>query len=206
VLQLWSGRWLEAGEHAVPEAEDALDRLVGAETYGRRAGSAIGTPGGPEAGRYEMHVVSSGNVSYHWDGVIGNTGPLNGPGALKGLNPPLKLAIAGDRAVWCIGYNERQPGCFTFNLSTPQNSAPVSLASFERVFGDLATDGELVYLPNEGNTPESNNYYHLPETFVVAYNLSRRSIVDSSQFCMHNFTAPGATTEVCMLLRPSHRS
>lgn len=31
----------------------------------------------------------------------------------------------------------------------------------------------MAYLANSGNTPESNNYYHLPETFVVAFDLSK---------------------------------
>ena len=86
----------------------------------------------------------------------GNTGPLNGPGALKVLNPPLKIQIVGDTAVWGLGYNERQPSIFSFKLDKPQVSAPVSLDAFDRLYSDFATDGELVYIPNSG-FPTSNS-------------------------------------------------
>ena len=50
----------------------------------------------------DVKLVSSGGgggggVSYDWQGVVGNTGPLNGPGALTGLNPPLKNQIAREK-------------------------------------------------------------------------------------------------------------
>jgi hypothetical protein len=73
----------------------------------------------------------------------------------------------GQQAYWCLGYNERQPSCFTFNLTNPQVSSPVSLAAFDRLYQDFATDGELFYLPNVG-FPTSTSYYHMNETFVVA--------------------------------------
>jgi hypothetical protein len=124
---------------------------------------------------FEFVVVSSAGVDWEWEGVVGNTGPVNGPGALRGLNPPSHIAVVGGTALWCLGYNERQPGCFVFNLSNPQVSVPVSSPNFERLYGFLAFDGNTAYLANTANTPEASNYYHLPETFVVGIDLNRRS-------------------------------
>ena len=78
------GRRLATGSHSVDLDDDVL------------AGAA--------AGELELRLVSSGGggVTYDWQGVLGNTGPLNGPGALKGLNPPLKIQVVGDRAVWGV--------------------------------------------------------------------------------------------------------
>ena len=187
VQQLFSGRRFTAGAHAVSTTLPASEVAPGRQL--------------------EMRVVATPHdtIKYVWEGVLGNTGPLTGPGALKGLNPPAKIQVVGDQAVWCLGYNERQPGCFVFNTSNPQISAPVSPANFERVFHDVAFDGTIAYLPNSGNTPESNNYYHLPELFVVAFDLTKTAAKFSpkapynltQQFCMHAFSAPGAQTEVC---------
>ena len=46
------------------------------------------------------------------------------------------------------------------------------------------------YLANTG-FPTSNSYYHMNETFVVAYNLSAHSEHEPSLLCMHNFTDKG---------------
>jgi hypothetical protein len=185
VSQLFSGLRLSAGKHAINATLPTI--LTGRQL--------------------ELRVVSAphAKVDYVWEGVLGNTGPLTGPGALKGLNPPAKIQVVGDLAVWCLGYNERQPGCFVFNTSSPQISSPVSPANFERNFHDLTFDGTIAYLPNSGGPPESDNYYHLPETFVVAFDLTKTAAKYSprepynltQQFCMHNFTASGAQTEVC---------
>lgn len=177
VQHLFSGKSLPAGEHTI-DVGSSLDSEAGAE------------------GGLEVRAVSNPGAVYEWQGVVGNTGPLNGPGALKGLNPPFKIQVVGDRAVWGVGYNERQPAVFSFNLSSPQISSPVSLNAFDRLFTDFATDGRLVYLANVG-FPTSNNYYHLNETFVVAYDLNKHSTVMPSLLCMHNFTDPGATTVIC---------
>ena len=141
VQHVFSGKAMAAGRHTV-ELDERVVEQAG-------AGEAL-----------ELRVVSSSGVKYEWQGVIGNTGPLNGPGALKGLNPPLKIQIVGDRAVWGLGYNERQPSVFSFNLSNPQVCAPVTLDAFDRLYTDFATDGELVYVPNVG-FPSSNSYYHM---------------------------------------------
>ena len=55
--------------------------------------------------KLELRVASAphSKVKYVWEGVIGNTGPLTGPGAMKGLNPPSKIQVVGDQAVWCLG-------------------------------------------------------------------------------------------------------
>ena len=64
VRHVFSGRVLAAGVHTVELDEGAVARAAGDEPL-------------------ELRVVSSSGVAYDWQGVIGNTGPLNGPGALK---------------------------------------------------------------------------------------------------------------------------
>ena len=124
ISQLFSGSRFSAGKHVV---NATLPSDV------------------PPERQLELRVVSAphAKVAYVWEGVLGNTGPLTGPGALKGLNPPAKIQVVGDQAIWCVGYNERQPGCFVFNTSSPQISKPVSPANFERNFHDLAFDGTI---------------------------------------------------------------
>ena len=62
-----------------------------------------GNDGSLNGSGLELFVVNNKNVSYDWQGVIGNTGPLNGPGGLKGLSPPIKIQIVGNQAVWGVG-------------------------------------------------------------------------------------------------------
>ena len=152
IQHVFSGKALAEGRHTVELDEGAIERAGPGETL-------------------ELRVVSSSGIQYEWEGVIGNTGPLNGPGALKGLNPPLKIQIVGDRAVWGLGYNERQPSVFSFNLSQPQISTPVTLDAFDRLYTDFATDGKLVYVPNVG-FPTSNSYYHMVRETVPPPRLS----------------------------------
>ena len=71
IQHVFSGKALSAGSHTVE-----LDPLA-----------LVGAGGSSSADPLELRVVSS-SIKYDWEGVIGNTGPLNGPGALKGLNPP----------------------------------------------------------------------------------------------------------------------
>ena len=115
VQQLISGQWMASGNHSITLPLGTKNILQSAPPPHR------------------LVVINNAGVSYKWEGVLGNTGPLNGPGALKGLNPPAKIVVVGEQAMWCLGYNERQPGCFVFNLTNPQVSEPVTSPNFERV-------------------------------------------------------------------------
>ena len=53
------------------------------------------------------------------------------------------------------------------------------------------------YLANTG-FPTSNSYYHMNETFVVAYNLSAHSEREPSLLCMHNFTDKGTAFDIIL--------
>ena len=51
--------------------------------------------------------VQHSNVSYTWEGVIGNTGPATGPNTLvSGGEGPVSLAINGNVGFVAVGYNE----------------------------------------------------------------------------------------------------
>ena len=66
---------------------------------------------GHAAGLAGLEVrVQHANVSYTWEGVIGNTGPATGPNTLvSGGDGPVSLAINGNIGVVAVGYNEVQP-------------------------------------------------------------------------------------------------
>jgi hypothetical protein len=155
VRQLFSGRRVAAGRHTVRVSLPAAEappgrqlelRVVRAPAPPTPPPAAAAAPSSSSSSRYiwEGVVGNTGplvGVSVAAVGrrptncrthllivcvVAGGGGVHMQPGALKGLNPPRTIQVVGDQAVWCLGYNERQPGCFVFNTSSPQISRPVS--------------------------------------------------------------------------------
>ena len=58
-----------------------------------------------DAEEYEIRVQLS-NVSYTWEGVVGNSGPATGPNVQSSLDVVRSIAVAGGIGIVSVGYNE----------------------------------------------------------------------------------------------------
>ena len=115
-------------------------------------------------GNYIAKVLSN-NVSYQWEGVIGNTSDsMTGSTKHRSFEIINCMTIAGNTAYCGAGYNEGHTSEFKFKLSTPQQRSSIlpqnstSQASFF-----TTTDGINVYWA--GNDPVANTGY---KNFIFA--------------------------------------
>ena len=142
VKTLWSRRAL-SGSLTIPwSGEDDAGALV-AECVGGSSEAAA-------AEAYEVRVLSS-NVSYVWEGAVGNTGVWQvGPWVLRALYAIADLDIAGGVGAYAFGYCERQRALAVFNTSAPNDLSFVSREDYHWAPHFVATDGEVLYAANAG--------------------------------------------------------
>lgn len=97
---------------------------------------------------YIVKVISN-NVTYNWDGTIGNTSDsVNGETRIKAFERIHAMASYGNYMYFAIGYSEGTPSCYKFNLNNPQqkiNILSVDYASVDAETHFIATDGNYVY-------------------------------------------------------------
>ena len=98
-------RQLWFDEHVAPAGVDG-NVVVGWD--GNDAGG-VAVPGGV-ARTAVFRWIDTTDVSYEWEGVIGNTGPATGTDVMISLGPYKGIAIAGDVAVTAVGYTEGHVG------------------------------------------------------------------------------------------------
>jgi hypothetical protein len=102
IKTLWSGVVYTAGTHTATWDGTTDDGLL--------AGN----------GNYYIKVISS-NMSYVWDGTIGNNSDANtGNTVQRGFDPINCMAISGNYAYYAKGYSEGSPSQLKFNLATPR--------------------------------------------------------------------------------------
>lgn len=112
-------------------------------------------------GDYTAKVLSN-NVSYQWEGVIGNTSDsVTGSTKYHSYDIISSMTIAGNKAFCGAGYNEGNTSEFRFNLSTPQQKTLILPLdhSTSQTSNFNATDGINVYWA--GNDPFSGATYFL---------------------------------------------
>ena len=117
------------------------------------------------AGKYTIKLLAH-DVTYAWDGVIGNSSAtfLN---VHRGTNSDnvLDLAFDGGRYIYeAFGFNEGDYDIRRFDIHQPQTPAHVIHNTYYTNYGLIATDGTLLYLANIGNPPDATH-----TTFVIAY-------------------------------------
>lgn len=97
---------------------------------------------------YIVKVISN-NVSYKWDGTIGNTSDsVNGHTRIKAFERIHAMTAFGNYMYFAIGYSEGTPSCYKFNINNPQqkiNILAVDHASVDAESHFIATDGNYVY-------------------------------------------------------------
>ncbi len=167
IRTLWRGEPLPAGDHV--RSWDGLDDR--------------GQP--LAAGLREIRVIQH-NITYRWEGVVGNSSaPANGMPAHKAFLPPTSVAMAGAQVFYTAGYNEQQPLFHGFRLDQPGSSTrPAPLVDPFAAASMVATDGSRLYWANTGGLARTS--------FVGAIDLATREAVTWS-----------AGQSVCLNQRPS---
>jgi hypothetical protein len=132
IRTLWSGVTYSAGIH---QAE-----WDGVDDDGRLAANAS----------YVVKVLSN-NVTYKWEGVIGNTSDsLSGSTVHHAVERMYAMAISGKNAYFAVGYNEQSGSTYKFNTGSPQKKAIILGKGLSVKY--VTTDGKNVYWAgNDGN-------------------------------------------------------
>lgn len=110
---------------------------------------------------YDVRVLSN-NVSYTWEGVIGNSsfGTSQGNGLQRAFIRTKGMAIAGDYAYYGAGYAEGNPSQAKLALSNPQQRIDFfSKGSTDQATLFVATDGKLVYWAGYDGYNNGNNWF-----------------------------------------------
>jgi hypothetical protein len=143
VRTLWRGERLPAGSHQ-REWDQRLDD---------------GTPA--VEGSYTVRVIHH-DLSYQWDGVVGNTSATSTHAPHRAFMLPQSLAADGLQMHVGVGYNEAQSAIQGFDMRDPQRPASrVSRADPFIGFGLVASDGTRLYAANTGGLSKRG--------FVVAF-------------------------------------
>jgi hypothetical protein len=150
---------------------------------------------------YQLRLLTH-NVDYVWEGVIGNTSAeFNGPTVFRSFGPPRSLAVAGDRMIIAVGYNEGQPGSHGFALADPlhdlnpldplvptpwwrASKGTDTFISLEMV----ASDGQRLYWVNGGNA-------------ITNSKIGRRSFVLVSDIATQDYVTLPAGQNLCLNFR-----
>jgi hypothetical protein len=129
VRTLWSAKKFNAGTHKEKwNGKDDLGKDVFDTGY--------------------VYKVLSNNVSYNWDGVIGNSSSsFTGGGIHHGYDLIKSMAIAGNSAYVARGYDEAQGTKNKIDLSKPQEKTWIlpSGQGTTQYTSHVATDGQNVY-------------------------------------------------------------
>jgi hypothetical protein len=118
--------------------------------------------------------VLAHNVSYEWEGVIGNTSRDDvGPHVFRSFLPIHAMAFDGaGNGFYATGYNEGQPAMHRFTTADTHRQTALGHPDYRRVFRYVATDGQLAYFANAGLVAPRNSDFRDPETFVLAFDVA----------------------------------
>lgn len=115
----------------------------------------------PDA-NYRIQVLTN-NVTYAWEGVIGNTSTAKtGASVHKGLYTSMTgMAITGTTAYYVQGYSEGFSSEAKFNTASPQVRLSVFPGKVSTMNSDyVATDGTTVYWAGYDAFSTSNSFVH----------------------------------------------
>lgn len=148
---------------------NAVSKTAGNNTLTWDGKDDSGTAVSGTASDYEVRILYH-NVSYTWDGVIGNTSDaLTGSTVLRGAEPFNDMTIdASWNASVAMGYNEGQDLGYRMNAHdgqyqkksawNRQTLCGTNNADPTRSFRYVATDGQTVYYANTGNAFDQTNF------------------------------------------------
>jgi hypothetical protein len=97
-------------------------------------------------GNYNIKVLSN-NITYDWQGIIGNTSLYQtGPKVQRSLDPPISMVVVGNNAYYCVGYGEGEGGNGMFSLDSIQvKDEAMAYPETGQNTDFMATDGTNIY-------------------------------------------------------------
>ncbi|MET0261528.1 MAG: PA14 domain-containing protein, partial [Rariglobus sp.] len=116
---------------------------------------------------YKVKVLAH-NVTYTWEGFIGNTSTTQtGPTTLRVFGHFEDLAITATEMFPTTGYNEKRALWLRMALSDPNAVTDNGQADFARTSSFVATDGTLVYFAINAT---ASSYHPTRPSFITAIN------------------------------------
>ncbi len=146
VKTLWADKNYAAGTYT--------EYWDGTDDYGKTINS-------PDA-NYDIRVLSN-NVSYTWEGIIGNTSAAQtGAQVHRGYYTSMTgMAIAGQTAYFCQGYSEGYSSEAKFDVNNPQVRLNVFGGQVSTMNSDyVTTDGVNVYWAGYDAYSTANSFVH----------------------------------------------
>ena len=127
VKTLWSNVNYSAGAHtAVWDGTDDQGNIVAANSYNIR--------------------VLSNNVTYTWEGVVGNTSASqSGSTVMHEFQNMWAMAISGSTAYYATNYNENTTATYKLNTSSVQSKTAIIIPGASGAINLIATDNTNVY-------------------------------------------------------------
>ncbi|GEO10447.1 hypothetical protein SAE01_29430 [Segetibacter aerophilus] len=125
---MWSGVTKEAGSYSIKwDGTDDFQQPLPNDNY--------------------LVKVLSNNVSYNWEGIIGNSSTSQtGNSIHRSLDPAIGMVIASGNAYYCIGYGEGQGGNGMFALNNIQVKLhPMPYDNTGQNTDFMVTDGTNIY-------------------------------------------------------------
>ncbi|GAB3023149.1 putative Ig domain-containing protein [Spirosoma pulveris] len=110
---------------------------------------------------YDIKLISN-NVTYTWEGVIGNSsfGKSQGNAVQRGFLRIQSMATAGSSVYYGVGYAEGHPSQAKFNVSNPQQRIEFSRkGSTDQATLFVATDGTTVYWAGYDGYNNGKNWF-----------------------------------------------
>ena len=142
---------------------------------------------------YEIKVQMS-NVSYTWEGAVGNSGPATGPNVMFSLDSAKSIAVSGNIGIISLGYNEASNSIKAFMVDDPHGWINVGHPDETQAPSSVAYDGTNAYFtmpaactkPPDGVTTTCQGAWGVKAASYVAAVNMRHPLR-----CEHNFTAAG---------------
>ncbi len=97
---------------------------------------------------YYVKVISS-NVSYTWEGAVGNNSDsISGSSKIRAFQRFYTLAFSGNYGYYGVGYTEGVPSCYKFDINKPKNKINILFSPYSDIDAQVdyvSTDGNIVY-------------------------------------------------------------
>ncbi len=146
VKTLWSNVNYSGGTHtAIWDGTDDQGNIVAANSYDIR--------------------VLSNNVTYTWEGVIGNTSASeSGSTVLHEFQNMWAMAISGATAYYASNYNENTTATFKLNTSSVQSKTAIIIPGASGAINFIATDNTNVYWAGTDGFNTSTSFVYATRT------------------------------------------
>lgn len=119
----------------------------------------LGDDGAPVSGTGHYAKIISHNLTYTWEGKVGNTSKdKSGANIHRGFEPLWDLDF-DDKGMgyYVVGYNEGQNAAMNFHMNDYQTVDKVAPADHKVAYRFLTTDSKAIYFANNGGADQTKN-------------------------------------------------